>query len=138
MGRKIKIIRNDEDRNTGYFLEVDVEYSKKLSNRHRDLPFLPEREKVEKIEKRICSIEDKENMLLEFYYFILSHDLVLVLRVLKQALNHGLKLKKVHTVIQFKQGAWLKSNIVMNTELRTEPKKKKKKKNWNRFLEANK
>ena len=126
MGRKIKIIRNDEDRNTGYFLEVDVEYSKKLSNRHRDLPFLPEREKVEKIEKRICSIEDKENMLLEFYYFILSHDLVLVLRVLKQALNHGLKLKKVHTVIQFKQGAWLKSNIVMNTELRTEPKKKKK------------
>ena len=128
MGRKIKIIRNDEDRNTGYFLEVDVEYSKKLSNRHRDLPFLPEREKVEKIEKRICSIEDKENMLLEFYYFILSHDLVLVLRVLKQALNHGLKLKKVHTVIQFKQGAWLKSNIVMNTELRTEPKKKKKKK----------
>ena len=125
MGRKIKIIRNDEDRNTGYFLEVDVEYSKKLSNRHRDLPFLPEREKVEKIEKRICSIEDKENMLLEFY-FILSHDLVLVLRVLKQALNHGLKLKKVHTVIQFKQGAWLKSNIVMNTELRTEPKKKKK------------
>ena len=129
MGRKIKIIRNDEDRNTGYFLEVDVEYSKKLSNRHRDLPFLPEREKVEKIEKRICSIEDKENMLLEFYYFILSHDLVLVLRVLKQALNHGLKLKKVHTVIQFKQGAWLKSNIVMNTELRTEPKKKKKKKN---------
>ena len=127
MGRKIKIIRNDEDRNTGYFLEVDVEYSKKLSNRHRDLPFLPEREKVEKIEKRICSIEDKENMLLEFYYFILSHDLVLVLRVLKQALNHGLKLKKVHTVIQFKQGAWLKSNIVMNTELRTEPKKKKKK-----------
>ena len=128
MGRKINIIRNDEDRNTGYFLEVDVEYSKKLSNRHRDLPFLPEREKVEKIEKRICSIEDKENMLLEFYYFILSHDLVLVLRVLKQALNHGLKLKKVHTVIQFKQGAWLKSNIVMNTELRTEPKKKKKKK----------
>ena len=128
MGRKIKIIRNDEDRNTGYFLEVDVEYSKKLSNRHRDLPFLPDREKVEKIEKRICSIEDKENMLLEFYYFILSHDLVLVLRVLKQALNHGLKLKKVHTVIQFKQGAWLKSNIVMNTELRTEPKKKKKKK----------
>ena len=126
MGRKIKIIRNDEDRNTGYFLEVDVEYSKKLSNRHRDLPFLPEREKVEKIEKRICSIEDKENMLLEFY-FILSHDLVLVLRVLKQALNHGLKLRKVHTVIQFKQGAWLKSYIVMNTELRTEAKKKKKK-----------
>ena len=69
MGRKIKIIRNDEDINTGYFLEVDVEYSKKLSNRHRDLPFLPEREKVEKIEKRICSIEDKENMFRVLFYF---------------------------------------------------------------------
>ena len=37
---------------------------------------------------------------------------------LKQGLNHGLKLKKVHRVIQFIQKDWLKSNIDMNTELR--------------------
>ena len=37
---------------------------------------------------------------------------------MKQALNHGLKLKKVHRIIEFNQKAWLKSYIDMNTELR--------------------
>ena len=38
-------------------------------------------------------------------------------RNLKQALNHGLVLKKVHGVIKFNQKTWLKSYINMNTEL---------------------
>ena len=33
---------------TGYFLEVDVEYPKKLSNSHKDLTFLPETQKLKK------------------------------------------------------------------------------------------
>ena len=33
---------------------------KKLFNLHKDLPLLPERKKVEKTEKLICSIEEKE------------------------------------------------------------------------------
>ena len=37
---------------------------------------------------------------------------------LKQALNRGLKLKKVHRIIEFNQEAWLKPYIDMNTELR--------------------
>ena len=49
-----------ENSNTGYFLELDVEYPKTLFNSHKDLPFLPERKKDEKVEKLICSIEDKE------------------------------------------------------------------------------
>ena len=40
------------------------------------------------------------------------------LKALKQALNHGSKLKKVHRVIQFNQKAQLKPYIDMNTELR--------------------
>ena len=44
------------------------------------------------------------------------------IRALKQALNHGLILKKVHRVIQFNQKAWLKPYIDMNTKLRTEAK----------------
>ena len=41
---------------------------------------------------------------------------------LKQALNHGLILKRVHKVIEFEQEAWLKPYIMMNTELRMQAK----------------
>ena len=46
--------------NIGYFLEVDVDYPKELLNLYKDLPFLPESEKVSKVEKLICDIEDKK------------------------------------------------------------------------------
>ena len=73
------------------------------------MPFLPERKKVNKVEKLIYNIEDKEKYL--------RH-----IKVLKEALNHGLVLKKVHRVIQFNQKDWLKSYIDMNTKLRKEAK----------------
>ena len=102
---------NDENSGKGYFLEVDVEYPKKLFSLHKDLPFLPERKKNKKYKKLICTIQDKENY-------------VVHIRALKQALNHGLMLKKVHSAIQFNQEAWLKSYIDMNTKLRKEAKNK--------------
>ena len=106
-----RFIKNyNENSDIGYFLEVDVEYPKELFNFHKDLPFLPERKKVEKVEKLICSIEDKEKY-------------VIHIRALKQALNHGLRLKEVNRVIQFNQKAWLKPYIDMNTKLRKEAKK---------------
>ena len=40
------------------------------------------------------------------------------IKSLKQALNPGLKFKKVHRLIEFHQEAWLKPYIDMNTELR--------------------
>ena len=82
---------------------------KKLWGSHKKLPFLPERRKLEKVEKLVCSIEDKEKY-------------VIHIRALKQALNNGLKLKEVHRVIKFQQKAWLKSYIDMNTKLRKEAK----------------
>ena len=71
----------DENNDKGYFLEVDVEYPKKLFSLHKDLPFLPERKKNKKYKKLICTIQDKENY-------------VVHIRALKQALNHGLIRKK--------------------------------------------
>ena len=47
---------------------------------------------------------------------------VVHIRALKQALNHGLILKRVHRVIKFNQKAWLKPYINMNTKLRKEAK----------------
>ena len=43
---------------------------------------------------------------------------VVQVNALKQALNHGLKFKKIHRVIEFNQKAWLKPYIEKNTELR--------------------
>ena len=95
----------NENSDKGYLLEVYIDYPKKLFDLHKDLPFLPERKKVNKVEKLICSIEAKEKY-------------VIHIRVLKQALNHGLVLRKVHRAIQFNQKDWLKPYIDMNTELR--------------------
>ena len=74
-----------------------------------DLPFLPERMKINKCTKLVCSTENKENY-------------VVRIRALKHALNHRLKLTKVHRIIQFDQKACLKPYIDMNTELRMKAK----------------
>ena len=74
-----------------------------------DLPFLPERNKIKIYNKLVCNMQDKENY-------------VVHIRALKQALNHGLTLKKVHRAVQFNQKAWLKPYIDTNTKLRTEAK----------------
>ena len=50
----------NENSNVGYFREMDIEYPKTLWGSHKDLPFLPERRKLGKVEKHVCSIEDKE------------------------------------------------------------------------------
>ena len=71
----------DENNDKGYILEVDVEYSKHLFNIRSDLPFLPERKKIKNCKKLVCNIHDKESC-------------VVHIRALKQAINHGLILKK--------------------------------------------
>ena len=65
--------------------------------------------KIGKCKKLVCNLYDKKNY-------------VVHIRSLKQALYHGLILKKVHSVIQFYQEAWLKPYIDMNTELRKKAK----------------
>ena len=95
----------NENNDKGYILEEDVKYPKRLHELHNDLPFLSERMEVNKCKKLVCNLFDKKKY-------------VVHINALKQALNHGLKLKKIHTVIEFKQEAWLKPYIDMNTELR--------------------
>ena len=86
-----EFIKNyDEDNDEGYILEVDVKYPKKLHGLHEDLPFLPKRMKIGKCKKFVCNLYDKKSY-------------VVHIRSLKQALNHGLILKKVHRVIRFNQ-----------------------------------
>ena len=101
-----EVIKNyDENNGKGYILEVDVKYPKRLHKLHSDLPFLPKRIKIDKWKKLVCNLLNKKKY-------------VVHINSLKQALNHGLKLKKVHRIIEFNQKAWLKPYIDMNNELR--------------------
>ena len=95
----------DKNNNKGYILDVDVDYPNKLQNLHSDLPFLPKRMIINNTKKLVCNLNDKKNYIVH-------------INVLKQALDHGLKLRKVHRVIEFEQEAWLKEYIDVNTELR--------------------
>ena len=84
---------------------MDVDYPSKLHKLHSDMPFLPEIIKIDKTQKLVCNLRDKKNY-------------VVHISILKQALDHGLRLKKVHRVIEFNQEASLKKYIDINTELR--------------------
>ena len=64
--------------------------------------------KIKKCSRLACNLYDKNNY-------------VVHIRTLKQALNHGLVLKKMHKVMQFNQKVWLKLYIT-NTKLRTKAK----------------
>ena len=99
----------DEESDVSYLLVVDIEYPKTLLMLHSDLRFLPDRMKVNNVKKPVCNVTDKEN-----------YSIPIV--VLKQGLNHGLVFKKVHSVISFRQEAWLKPYIVLNTKIRKNAK----------------
>ena len=53
----------DENSDKGYILEVNVEYTKNLHDLNSDLPFLPERMKIDKCKKLVCNLYDKKVML---------------------------------------------------------------------------
>ena len=65
--------------------------------------------KLEKVKKLVANLHDKT-------------EYVIHIRNLKQRLNHGLILKKVHKVIKFNQKAWRKPYIDMNAKLRQKAK----------------
>ena len=66
------------------------------------MPFFPERMMIEKVGKFVANLHNK----IEY---------VPQIKNLKQALNHGLVLKKVHRMIKLNQNVWLKPHIDINT-----------------------
>ena len=61
------VIKNyDEDSDKGYILELDVKYPKRLHNLNYDLPFLPERMKINNCNKLVYNLYDKKTMLFTY------------------------------------------------------------------------
>lgn len=102
------ILNLKDDSSKGYIFEVDLQYPENLHDDHNDYPFCPEK-------RAISGITKDEKLLLTFYD---KKKYVIHFSMLKLALEHGLILKKVHRVLQFKQSAWLKPYIDLNTNFR--------------------
>ena len=114
-----------DDADIGYILEVNLEYPPELHDLHNDYPLAPEKMDIShemlspyqqqlkgelgykpaKVEKLLPNLWNKEKYVLHY-------------RNLKFYLMQGLKLQKIHRVLQFKQEAWLKPYIEFNTRLR--------------------
>ena len=133
---EIEIARFDvmsipDDSKKGYLVEVSLRYGDHLHNEHNCFPLAPIKRSVldeelspyakeawmklrgkakrPKTEKLLCTLEDKD-----FY--------VVHYRVLKCYLDLGLQRKEIHSVLEFKQEAWLKPYIDFNTRKRIEAK----------------
>ena len=104
----LKILEK-KDTNQGFIFEVDLDYPKSLWKTHNDYPLAPERIKIDKVDKLICSFLPKKNYVLHY-------------KNLKQYLKEGMILKKVHRGLKFYQSPRMEPYIRKNNDLRKEAK----------------
>ena len=115
------VLSHPADHNTGYILEVDLEYPKELHDAHDSYPLAPESLKVKtdwmsdyqlnlmnggrEVEKLVPNLMNKEKYVVHY-------------RNLQLYTQLGLKITKVHRALKFTQDPWMKSYIELNTGLR--------------------
>ena len=120
------LARYSEEQDEGLLLEVDLDYPQELHDLHNDYPLAPEKLKVNKnmLSKYCQKIAGKFNISSGQVHKLITtlgkkEKYVLHYRNLQLYLSLGLKLKKVHRVLQFNQSPWLKKYIDFNTNKRT-------------------
>ena len=126
---KINLAQYYEDYNKGLILEVDLEYPKELHDLHNDYPLGPEKVKVtdDMLSDYCKNIQKKFNISTGLVHKLIptlcdKEKYVLHYRNLQLYLDLGLKVKKVHRVLEFNQSPWLKQYIDFNTQKRTQAK----------------
>ena len=126
---KINLAQYNEDSNKGLLIEVDLEYPKELHDLHNDYPLAAERvcvnnNMLSKYCKRIAAKYNISTGLVGKLIPTLSNKekYVLHYRNLQLYLDLGLKINKVHRVLEFNQSPWLKQYINFNTQKRTQAK----------------
>ena len=120
----IDILKIPMNSRLGYILEVDLEYCKELHDAHNLYPLAPEHLEVSNsmlspfqkvnfpsirgtVKKLVPNLLDKKKYVIHY-------------QNLQLYVSLGMKIKKIHRVIQFEQSAWMKPYIDLNIELRKE------------------
>ncbi|XP_065204586.1 uncharacterized protein LOC135834592 [Planococcus citri] len=105
-----RILKMRDNQSKGYLFEVDLSYPETLHDYHSDLPYCAENIIDEnRLPKLFTTLYDKKKYVLHYLN-------------LRQALEAGLKLEKIHRVIQFNQSDWMKVYIDKNTKHRQNAK----------------
>ena len=119
------LMRIKNNSSTGYVLEVDLEYPQELYDIHNDYPLAPEKINISKewlsdysleianahnittgtVKKLVPNLMNKNNYVIHY-------------RNLQQCLELGMKLKKIHRILKFKQSDWMRPYIDFNTQKR--------------------
>ncbi|RWR98532.1 hypothetical protein B4U79_01333, partial [Dinothrombium tinctorium] len=104
---KEEMNKNKSNPNYGFILMVDLEYPEELHDYHNDLPLAPEKilPPGNKTEKLLCHFGKRERYTIHY-------------KILKLYMKLGIKVTRLYKILQFKQSAFMKSYIDMNTALR--------------------
>ena len=113
----------------GAILEVDLEYPEELHDLHNDYPLAPEKILItdNMLSKYCKDLKEKENISSGRVHKLVPNlknkeKYVLHYKNLQLYLSLGMKLKKVHRVLEFTQKPWMKPYIDFNTKKRTNAK----------------
>ena len=126
---KIDLAKYKEDSKKGLIVEVDLEYPEGLHNLHNDYALGPEKVKVtnDMLSDYCKNISEKYNISTGLVSKLnptleKKEKYVLHYRNLQLYIDLGLKVTKVHRVLEFNQSPWLKQYIDFNTEKRKNAK----------------
>src|SRR5437870_3866960 len=120
-----KLENDTNNSKEGHILEVDLEYPKELHDLHNEYPYCPKHMSVkDEMLSEYCKVVwDKNSVkcgkLTKLIPTLYNKEKYIVhARNLKQAVDAGLVLKRIHRVLEFEQKPWMKEYIDFNTEKR--------------------
>ena len=121
-----EVLKTPDDSDTGYFVEVDLNYPDEIKEKTKTFPFCQGNKKINpdkyndytkkikpknytKSKKLICDWTDKKKYLLHY-------------RMLRIFVRHGMIVEKIHEIISFKQSEWIEKYICFSTQKRNRAK----------------
>lgn len=120
------ILNHPDDADTGYILEVDLEYPEHLHDEHNCYPLAPEKRIIttnelspfSKEQLKELGLKEKDSFPKLVPSLYPKEKYVIHYSILKYYLLKGMVISKIHRVLLFTQGPWLKPFIYFNTEKR--------------------